>query len=250
MKLVQKPDIEDVIQMRMEGKPGGAFLDAFERLVTPGSHVVLDMKDATAFKGNDLEDLVMAHNHCDRHGGGLVLAGLPTDLTYLLGLLELDQFFSIAPTIADATRLLKTQSASPITTMRMVAMRRDEIVNQEPAQLDPEEAARKQIHGIKSSLRYLAPNEARIQLLAYLIEQGTDSIDEIRTAQALKQERTFVERAFHRLRALRILVVNGETLRFLPRPQVHSLIQDILTMWHDRANRPKMKEWMQPPASE
>lgn len=236
-------DQQDLLLIRMTGKPDG-FLNAFESLVEPGRQVVLDLAAAGPFKGDDLEDLVWAHNRCVENGGGFVLTNLAGDLTFILNLLELDQFFEIRDTADAGADLLRARQAPmSSSTERMVALRKELIQATEPYNVDPEGAARLQIAEIKTSMPYVAPSEARIDLLSYLVTQGTNALDSAQAALYVGQDQKTIEQALLQLRALGIVVHRGGALRFFPKPRARAMIADILDLWQDQANRAKLMDW-------
>ncbi len=244
MNISHEADVNGVLQVKLSGKPEGLFLDAFQAITEPGSRVVLDLHDAQALKGKDLEDLVWAHNRCLDEGGCLVLANVPHDLDYIISLLQLDQFFNIQQNVAEATQaLLNPVLLSPRTTKRMMEIRRDQLKSSAPPGVDPDEMARQQVLRIKASMRYLAPTEQRVTLLQYLVEHGSDPLDEEHAAKALQLDPETIKHGLDRLSALRILVSAGGSQRFYPAPKVHDLIHNILRMWSDTSNRSKMLEW-------
>jgi len=244
MELTHSTDPNNVMLIQVQGKPEGEFLPAFETLVEPGRYVVLDLAAAVAFKGNDLEDLVWARNRCVEEGGGFVLANLPSDLVFILRLLELDKFFDIQQTVTEGALALKQQQTGMTGQTRRIVISRGELIRAlEPYTVDPEDAARRQIEEIKTSMRYVAPTEQRIALLEYLLAQGTEAIDAGAAAKALAQDATEVEKAIAQLSALQIIVRRGGAPRFFPKPQAHVMIQDIVTLWAEADNREAMMRW-------
>lgn len=237
---------DGVLVVAVEGKPAQQLFKQFEQAVPdPARKVCLDLRATKDFLGDDIEDLVRCHNHCEHNGGSLVLAGVPQDLGYVIGILSLDQFFTMIGTVDEATAQL-AQASGPMamTTLRMIEIQRDKIKESSEEDLDPEEAARQMVQQVKFSVRYLAPNPMRVKLLQFFEKLGPAELSVAEAADEIGEPRDKVQEAFDRLAGLRVLAPNRRgLLRYSPGPTTRRGIQAILAMWEDEANRDKMLEW-------
>lgn len=239
-------DAGAVTILSVEGKMNEEFLPVVDGLLPGKAQLVCDLGQAVGLRGDDLENLVAAHHRCNDASGRFVLANLPDDLTYILDLMELDEFFTVAETVDQAVEMLSaTGDEMPMTTMQMIAFQRDRILS-ESAILeiaDPEEAARARVERVKACIRYLAPTPERIDLLTWLSAVGGD-VDPDEVASEGGFDRVGLDAALERLEGIRILRRKKDgTLIYDPAPQAAASIKDILVMWADHANRPKMMEW-------
>jgi hypothetical protein len=233
---------DGVLIFGISGKPNRGLFEVFEANVDPKRKVALDLSQAGAFLGDDIEDLVRCHNFCEHSGGALVLSAPPKDLAYIIGILSLDEFFTLIETVDEAAeQLAKVSSTMEMTTLRMIAIQKDKLKD---TTTEPEEAARQMVEQVKYSMRYLAPNRERVALLEFFERLGPAELSVAEAADEIGQDEASVEEAFARLAGLRVLVPNRRgLLRYAPGPTTRQGIQAILEMWRDEGNREKMLQW-------
>ncbi|MBI4617270.1 MAG: hypothetical protein HY720_26900 [Planctomycetes bacterium] len=223
------------------------FLPAVGGALVASKSVRVDFSRARGLRGDDLEDLVRAHHKANDAGGSLALANLPDNLEVILGLMELDQFSSICPSVEEGVKSLspalpRPSHRVPLTTMQMIAFERDQILAEGSA-ANPEEEARRKIERVNLCIRYLAPNPKRMTLLPHLAKERGE-VDPDRAAAATELDSALVAAAFDRLEGLRVLVRDQENrLRYRSASKARTTIAQILKMWADDANRPRMMEW-------
>ncbi len=238
---------DGVVTLTMQGGALLRLLEQFEDLIGQSNQVVLDLGDTQITGPDDLVELIHALNLCYARDGVLVLTNVPSDLLDILVLLELETYFVICPEVAEAQQIARqlTDARSPLTTLAMIAQRTEQLIGGlQPLPIDVvQETARYEVTRVKSFIQYLAPTPEWVELHGFLLAQGRVPLEIAKAAEAVMMDHEWVEAAFERLEGLKVLVAHQGRLRFAPGPQTRELIEEIVRLWADPANRDKLVEW-------
>ncbi len=252
----RKLDGGPVAIVAVDGKFDDGFIPLIEGLLAERkTWLLLNLEKSTLVRGDHIEWMIEAHHKCHGKGGSFALTNVPRDLSYVLSIMQLDQFFRMFPGEEDGVSAFAASSApaveQPVSSDEVAALTDIELPT--PAAKRPrreqalqDKADREQ--RIELFVRHVAPGMDYLRVFETLAKQSkgaTRRIDPGQLSQAAKHKKGDVTRVLKHLIELRICrKTDGGEIQYNPGPAAEADIAEFLRMWNNPANHGKVYRWV------